>query len=749
MSAGDINDDQKIAVKGRKNTLKEVDGESIEVSLRDQIPKKLKKKLEDLDIGLKIRGFWTRGNGNRREWLDRQKEFLNDWDEFLISTDSGPFEGSSTLHLPTPLVVAKTLHARFLQAVLGTDPSFSTKARSSGSIDQVPVIQETMNYALKKWANRNEGVREAIDGWVWDWVTTGVGVLKIRWDAEFTKFDDIEIIPEAGPDQIVTDDEGNQVSIPTIVGKEREVKRVKKIFEGPVFEPILMEDFLFVGGKGNPQKADFVIHRVRMTASELWTLVDQKIFDEDEVRDVIKRGPNPVQGTENTDIKWQRNDNAGTVTLDQDIQTDRYEILEAYLKVDVDESGIASDVVVWVHQSTGNILRATYLHRINKSGERPFFKADFHLRREQDYGVGIIEMIHPLTVEMDAMHNMRIDFGLISTMPVGFYRPTSGLDPEIISFEPGSLIPVDNPQTDIVFPNMGNRTAFGFNEEAALQTMIERLTGISDLSLGVQSGTQGATRTATGTRALIGELSANLDVHLQRLNGAWTKALQYLLHMLQQRIPNGLSFRITGDEGADYWVNIKTAEDIAGDFDFEVEANSSASNQQIRIQNADIAAQIQADPLAIQLGIVGPRQIYEAKKAQLQARGIKDINRFLVPPQQQRIFTPQEEANRILRGVPTPVTPEADHQGFIAFFEFLQDNDELLENYTQQEFQALAAQAQQHAQMQAALEQQAAQQRNQAQQQANAIQSQSQSAPGLNPVAAPGPVGGPIEGQTQ
>src|SRR5205085_780512 len=103
------------------------------------------------------------------------------------------------------------------------------------------------------------------------------------------------------------------------------------------------------------------------------------------------------------------------------------------------------------------------------------------------------------------MHNLSVDAGIISTMPVGFYRATSSLKPETIRYEPGSLIPVDDPTRDIIFPQIGNRSVFGANQEAGLYTLVERLTGISDLTLGSMSGGQGAARTATGVRGLVNE----------------------------------------------------------------------------------------------------------------------------------------------------------------------------------------------------------------------------------------------------
>lgn len=725
-----INDTQDIINKGRKNTLKDTDEVQVTVPLRDQIPNKLLKKLKDDQTGIHIREMWRTHNADRREWFERQKEYLDSWDEFLTSTDSGPFEGSSTLHLPITLTVAKTLHARFLQALLGIEPPFQIKPRVPSYQDRATVVQDVMGYCLKDWANNYQGVTEAIDAWVWDWVTTGSGVLKIRWERRFEKFVDVRTTFDVEGANLSVDENGNEITVPNIVSKEEEFENVVKCFEGPCFEVVNPEDIAIIKGAGNPQNADGVIHRYWMTASELWQLVDQKIFDAAAVKEIIKSGENMIEGAENSDIKQRRAYNAGQERIDTNVDLQRFEILECYLRKDVDGSGINSEIVVWAHEQTAELLRATYLRRINVTGERPYFKVDYHKRRDQEWGIGLVEMMYPLSTEMDALHNMRIDFGLLSTMPFGFYRPTSSIDPQTIALEPGALIPVDNPQTDIFFPNLGNRTSFGFQEEAALFSMVERLTSISDINLGVLTSQQGAARTATGARAILGESSANLDVHLRRLNHGWKLALKYLMDMLQQRIPDGLSFRITRDMGSDVWYEDLSREEIAGDYDIEVDSNSSSSNQQVRIANADAAAQILINPIDIQLGNIGPEQIFELRKQQLQARGIKDAARYMRQPQQQRIFTPREEVERVLSGREVPVNLNSDHEGVIAYIDQLLSNNQVSAQLAPEEAQALAALQQQHAQVLQALQDLQRQQANIAQQQQNVRQSADQAPTG-------------------
>jgi hypothetical protein len=97
--------------------------------------------------------------------------------------------------------------------------------------------------------------------------------------------------------------------------------------------------------------------------------------------------------------------------------------------------------------------------------------------------------------------------------------------------------------SDVVFPQLGNRTVFGFQEEASIYSMIERVTNMSDLSLGLLSG-QGAARTATGARAVMGESNININIFLRRINRALKKLYCLIFEQVQQKLPEGFEFRV-------------------------------------------------------------------------------------------------------------------------------------------------------------------------------------------------------------
>jgi hypothetical protein len=718
-------DDARVINEGRSKTLGDVaeglDGKpvAIEVPLRDQIVNKLYKRLKEQGEGQRTREMWQIGNSDRAAWLAKMRAMLETFDEFIEPIYDATQEWSSTLHLPTTFIACKTYHARMFAAIMAVDPPFTVKARQAHSVDRAQLIQELMGYTVREWANNNKGVEEEVDKWVWRWVTQGSGILKSRWDRKFVRYVDVVtekratgVVEMPGPD-------GYPQSMAVFEDVEIEKEVLQETFNGPCLEAIPVEDILLVGS-GDPQLADDVIHSYYLTASELLSMADQSIFNMDAVEKVISHGRNYKQTDWTSAIKSQMAYSSGTGQIDKEIDVTRYQILERYARIDVDESGIASEVILWVHESTGEILRATYLHRVNKAGLRPFHKADFHIREGQIYGTGLPELMYSLQKEIDAVKNMKMDFGLISSMPFGYYRPTSSMKEERMPMEPGMLFPLDNPGQDVYFPNLGARTGFLGNEEQMLQMTVDRLTSISDLSLGVIGG-QGASRTATGTRALLGESNANLDIFLKRLNRPWTSAIRYLFKQLQDKLPDGFQFRLLGDSGDDFWATVRTKAEIAGDFDFMVEGNSANSNKAIQIETANSILATIANPLFMQLGVVNPGHIFEALKNKFKVEGIKEWSRYISKPEgAEVVHTPMEIANATLAGVDIKLSPRQDLQGFVDFFNEIVDNDELLGQFNEEQTIKLARKAQEAQQMIEAVAQQAAQQANMQQMAMNA-----------------------------
>lgn len=735
-----LNDDKSV-LPDHNGERKSLAGEIPEAPLRDQIPKKLLKKAREMDLGSQINDMWTQGNADRQEWLSTQATLLQEFEEFIAPIYTGAYAWSSTIHLPVSYTICRTFHSRMLSALMSFDPPFTAIARKEANTDRAPVVQDLLRYAFKDWANEYQGLEDVLDRWLWSWITSGRGILKNRWSKKYVKIMDVVQKQRQGPPRYEVMEDGTEVAIPTIESYEEEEERIITKCNGPQVDLVLPEDLLIIGGEGDVTAADAVIHQQYLTATELWTLVDQNIFEEDFVRTLIDSGRSEVTEDTTGMIKQARSEIVMDSNLDKTYDEDRYQILECYMTRDMDGSGIGTDIIVWMAPRTREIGRATYLHRVSQSGKRPFATIDFHKRTNTQNPVGLVELTYSLTKEMDSIHNMRLDFGLLSTLPFGFYRANSSMSTASIPLEPGALIPVDNPQTDVFFPNLGNRISWGMQEESALYQYIERMTSVSDLSLGIL-GNQGAARTATGSRIVNSENNSNLDVYLKRMN----RGFKYLLHLLweqvQMRIDPGMEFRVMGDDGQGYFRTVQSREEIAGSYDFELEGSSSASNKQVQLDTAQQIYTLTSNPLDIQLGIVTPAERFNAIKNLLQAMGVKNFSKFVRTPQNMsRRFTPEEIANRVLAGVDVPLGPEQDLEGFIAYAQYIFDHDELLGQFGEQQAIALHQKVQEAGQMMQALQEMQAQAANAQQMQNNAAMSQNQqTSPGGAAPAAAAPV---------
>jgi hypothetical protein len=347
--------------------------------------------------------------------------------------------------------------------------------------------------------------------------------------------------------------------------------------------------------------------------------------------------------------------------------------------------------------------------------------------------MGLLELINPISQEIDLIHNIKVDIGIMAAQPIGFYRAATGMDPVKLNIKPGDLIPVDDPSSHVFFPNLGDRSGFFKDEEAILMQHVERLTAINDINTAVL-GRQGAARTATGVSALVNENSANLDIFIRRLQRGYKQLLRVLWQMLQQRVPDGIEFRVTGKDGNEYFRRIENKMQLRQNMDFFLEANSAQSNtMMLREVSTQILAQT-LNPLLIQMGVVDANSVYEAEKNFFMSLGVKDYQRYLRrPPMAPIQLTGEEEIARIIHGKSVEINPQGDHAGFIRHAERMLADKEFDEHYGRNVRAKIESQVQQHKAIMQAMEAQAKQAAQANQQQANMMGAGGGAQPGQAP----------------
>ncbi len=646
-----------------------------EISLRDKSPK-TPKKLSLEEAGQRVLANVREYDENRREWMRKRRDFLSHWNEYVVPGRKGAWKESSDLHMPLTMAIAKALHSRLVQSVYSADPPFIVLPREQNDADKVEIVDKLMNWTLKDYINCREGIFKEVDNWIWDAVESGIGIAKLRWERVVRKFIDVEERPRVVASELMESPEGGPMMKTETEIEEVEVEKEEVIIDGPVFETIAPEDFYMDANARSLDESSVLIHRISLSRSEMRERANSGIFNKKVVDELLKG-----------DTKENNEGLAGEVKEYKELQDrqigvqddkESFKIYEWYGKYDIDGDEIDEDVVFWVDAEFGKVLRWTHLDRIMKNGRRPFYKIDLIPRPRKAYSIGLVELLYPMNKELDAIHNQRVDFGTITNIPFGFYRASSGLKPENIKLEPGILIPLDNPQGDVFFPQRPVSTIWGFQEESNLIDFTERLASISDLNMGRPVSQQvGASRTAFGTAAVLQEGNVQIDIIIRRILDGWEKVLDGIFSLLQDKLPVGTMIRVTGQVGKVIFKPLVSRRELSGKFDFDVKANSMAMNKAVQQQRILQMGQYVVNPVPLQLGIVGPSEIYEYLIDLGKSMELPRVqNYFKRPPEAIQPVDPITAISRMMQGDEVPVTMVDDHKANLEIVKAFIESDE-------------------------------------------------------------------------
>jgi hypothetical protein len=335
---------------------------------------------------------------------------------------------------------------------------------------------------------------------------------------------------------------------------------------------------------------------------------------------------------------------------------------------DIDE--LPQEIVAWYHVGTKKILGWTYLHRISPSGRRPFYKCDFMPSKERAYGIGIGELLWSLNNHIDAMHNIKLDNGILSSLQFGFYRAGSAFKPDTFRVRPGDMIPVED-TNDIKIQNIPYLGQFGENEELTLTGYGEKLLAINDINLGnlTGRGVAGALRNATGASFVDRQANIQLHPHLDRIARELTDFLSDLFIMTRSRMKPEMKFRVTGEDGKGIFGDV-SRETLRGDYDFIIRTDIAASSEAEKQQRASLMLQTLLNPTFMQLGLIQPGNMFETLKEFLVRHNVRHPEKYITKPQGYTgpPMTVDQRIMRIMLGtfdepaIENTVRPEEDHE---------------------------------------------------------------------------------------
>ena len=595
-------------------------------------------------------------------------------DQYLgnLPEKTEPWVGCANFNVPLTMLGVETLKPRLIEAILGSDPIVYAIPTEGATEKRAATTQLFLNWQARTELQLEPQVEESAHLFL----NPGVVVGKVLWRKDVRRVKSIRRFP-AGTDldTIFRDlfgldlpeeweDKGGkrwEGFFREAGGAKRKVSvrfqfdpqeihilmdRERVLFDAPRVELLKAEDFVvpFHGG-GNVQRLPWCDQNMWYSEDELRQKVAQKRFYKDAVTRLIEGEPGPeTPAGQDTSVQEARDRSEG-VTPDpaSSVKKDEYPVIESYRRYDMDEDGMSEEIVVWVSPELPDmILGWDYLDNVYSHGKRPYVVGRYLTLPGRFYGLSFPEVIRDVQDEINTIHNQRVDSGTIQNTPGGFFRASMTMGPGAQFVKPGMWTPVDNPQTDVREYKWNGTPVWGQNEEALLYQYFERLTGLTDLALGRQPNRVGATRTASGTAALLSEAGLRFKTSMESFQRFWLEIFDHILALDQQYLPDGKEFKVTGR--IPEVIKMASREDIGGKYKLRLSMTTESLNKEVLREDATVKLNVALQsPFPIQLGIIGVKGLRRLYHQYFRAFGEPDPDMILEPEREQVVHTPEQE----------------------------------------------------------------------------------------------------------
>jgi hypothetical protein len=277
-------------------------------------------------------------------------------------------------------------------------------------------------------------------------------------------------------------------------------------------------------------------------------------------------------------------------------------------------------VVAWVAARSQVLIKLQRVSEITKDSTRTCIKHEFITVPGRFYPIGMSELLRHVQVEMDGVHNFRLNSALVATVPFGFYAPAAGAPASIIGLKPGQLYPVKDPNS-IVFPKLGWNAVWGFEEEGLIRKYASELAGMGD------SGTGTYTSKRTSASEFLGTSQA-LDIRTEYIARGVLRKIEELFFRIfslyQQHAKGERAFLIAGLDGKDLLDKL-SMDQLQGKLKLQLTGTVRQLSQQLEKETAMQMMSVLMNQFAVQLGIVGPDTIYAAIAKVMEASNYKGV----------------------------------------------------------------------------------------------------------------------------
>lgn len=611
------------------------------------------------------------------DWLKQLKDLYYGHRE----PKTEPWKYCSNRSLMIAMAIIETLHARLFGAVYNEE---LTRWRPGDVTDASKA--ERVEKLMFWWVRVRSKLREFFDRWTRYTICMSFSVTETLWDVWML-------------------DRGQTEATPMIPGVEPAApQKVLTPFEKTRSDLYPVEDVFLQSGASDIQR-DPVILRMKLLFRDLEDM--ERNGQAVNITSVSDPSMKPLSELLPVDLPKGEDMDEEEVKELRRVKLRNHEltVLKWYGAIDLDGDGFPEQVRLLIVQDPELYVGGMALSDLSARGIRPLDWTTFLPRFDEPnsgWGVGVLEQIKELALEIDAIFNQLTDANSLSIMRPGFYDPSGDLDAPALRLAPMKMTPLPKPNESVNFPQIEIQTERLLLAIRLVLEFIERLTAASAYVMGKESEQVGGSGTATRTNAIVGAADQRHTVPLQRLREGAARIMTHHLDVLQKNLPEGLEDRVLGEDGEPvFQQNDLSEEGISGEFDAYLLPDESMGSKEMERQLAQLLYTTLMQNLIV---MTDPAKLYKITADLLKSFG-KDPVSYLGPePEIAGAISPDDEHTMILQGEFSKLkaTVTQNHlEHIVSHMGFLQDPamGQLAPALRQQIMEVLGQHIQQHMQL--------------------------------------------------
>lgn len=422
-----------------------------------------------------------------------------------------PIKNASNVSPPLAQISAQTMYAKALAFFDNKDPFWTVKAMSRDPHDVAKAQFLTRYMSLLADSPTDLDMADVKKTVIMEATHMGTCFCKVPWSRHEWNFKVI--------------DDGVEHTKTTVY------------HDGPEIVPIPVEDCVYPEHWGDARRMPWFSHELHLPVYEFKNYITRGIYETNEAVDRFIRD-------HSTDLERAR----GANTHDASERTGVVDLSEFHFFWDIDNDGLAEDMIFTVHVETRTIVRRAY----NQTGIRIIEPVKFIPRTFSVEGRGTGKITSHLQDEAEAIRNLRNDSIKASNIRM-FAVKRSVINSNSEAMWPGKLWIMDEPDRDMRPLQLGDTYPSSIQAENNAWSQAAQATGQSEVGRGFSDPRLGSRDTFRGQNMRLEQSEGITSTILSGMSHSFARIGQLVLFSLVRHRDQVLenereSMRITEDE---------------------------------------------------------------------------------------------------------------------------------------------------------------------------------------------------------